>query len=138
MQDRGFGDWIRVVTAAPAILEVTIVLKPGDNPNSIKNKNNKGVIPLAILTTADFDALTVDHTTVLFEGAEETHIDKKSGLPRRHEEDVDGDGDIDLVFHFRLSDTALTRKSLQAVLTGQLWDGTEFIGSTELSVVPPT
>jgi len=39
--------------------------------------------------------------------ASETHVDKKTGESRRHEEDVDGDGDTDLVFHFRLSDTDL-------------------------------
>jgi hypothetical protein len=138
MQDQGYesGDWIRVVTVPPAALEVEIVIKPGGNPNSINCKNHNGVIPIAILTTADFDALTVDHTNVWFEGAEETHIDKKSGLPRRHEEDVDRDGDLDLVFHFRLGDTALTCESVEGTLTGLLWDKTEFTGSAELSVVP--
>jgi hypothetical protein len=140
MQDQGYesGDWIRVVTVPPAALEVEIVIKPGGNPNSISCKNTNGVIPLAILTTADFDALTVDHTTVFFEGAEEIHIDKKSGLPRRHEEDADGDGDMDLVFHFRLGETALTCDSVEGVLTGQLWGGTKITGSAEVSRVPRT
>lgn len=37
------------------------------------------------------DRQTVDHTTVTFEEASDTHVDKKSGDPRQHEEDVDSD-----------------------------------------------
>ncbi|NIM48758.1 MAG: hypothetical protein GTN78_10340, partial [Gemmatimonadales bacterium] len=92
------------VRYAPKI-EVDIDIKPGSDPNSINCNNENGVVTVAILTTEDFDALTVDHATVTFEGASETHVDKKTGEPRRHEEDVDGDGDTDLVLHFRFGDT---------------------------------
>ena len=40
-----------------------------------------------------------------FGDAAEVHVDKKPGAAQRHEEDVDGDGDIDLVFHFRFDET---------------------------------
>jgi hypothetical protein len=73
-------------------VNVKMDIKPLSKQNSINCQNQNGVITVAILTTDDFDATTVDHTTVLFEGAEETHIDKQTGLPRRHEEDVDNDG----------------------------------------------
>ena len=82
--------------------EVSIDIKPGSDPNSINCKNHQVVIPVAILTTDTFDATSVDHATVTFEGASEIHIAKKTGLPQRHEEDVDKDGDIDLLFHFLL------------------------------------
>jgi hypothetical protein len=103
----------------PPTIMVPIDIKPGSDPNSINCNNKNGVIPVAILTTEDFDATAVDHTTVAFEGAGEMHVDKKSGNPRRHEEDVDGDGDIDLVFHFRLRDTGLTCDSTEGTLTGE-------------------
>ncbi len=61
----------------------------------------KGVVPVHLLSTPSFDATTVDHTTVTLGDASETHVDKKTGVAKRHEEDVDDDGDIDLVFHFR-------------------------------------
>jgi hypothetical protein len=140
MQDQGFGDWIRVVTAPTPVddLEVEIQIKPGGNPNSINCKYLKGVVPVAILTTADFDALTVNHASVLFEGARETHMDKKTGSPRRHETDVDGDGDTDLLFHFRLGETGLTCESVEGILTGELWDGIRFTGRAEVSMVPAT
>jgi hypothetical protein len=86
-------------------------------------------------TVDDFDATTVDHTTVTFEGATETHLDKKTGLPRRHEEDVDGDGDIDLVFHFRFGDSNLGCASTEATLVGETFDGTAIEGTDAVRMV---
>ena len=106
-----------------AITRIVLDIKPGSDPNSINCNNEKGVIPLAILSNEVFDATTVDHTTVTFEGASEMHVDKRSGEPRRHEEDVDYDGDMDLVFHFRLGDTNLTCDSEEGTLTGETFDG---------------
>jgi len=114
---------------------VAIDVKPGSDPNSINCENGKGIIPVAILTTEDFDATTVDHTTATFEGASETHVDKKSGEPRRHEEDVDGDGDTDLVFHFRLGDTGLTCSSTEGTLVGAIFDGQPIEGSDAVHMV---
>ena len=59
-----------------------------------------GVIPVHLLSTSSFDATTVDHTTVTLGDAHETHN-------QRHEEDVDNDGDIDLVFHFRANEAGV-------------------------------
>ncbi|MHC4404882.1 MAG: hypothetical protein ACYTG0_34985 [Planctomycetota bacterium] len=117
------------------IIIVDLDIKPGSDPNSINCNNPAGVIGVAILTTDDFDATTVDHTTVTFEGAGETHVDKKTGLPRRHEEDVDGDGDIDLVFHFRLGDTGLDCASTEGTLSGATFDGQAIEGTDAVRMV---
>ena len=118
-------------------LVVLIDIKPGSDPNSIncKNENKKKTIAVAILTTPDFDATTVDHATVEFEGAGEAHVDKKSGDPRRHEEDVDDDGDTDLVLHFRLGDTALTCSSTEGTLTGETFGGEAIEGTDAVRMV---
>jgi hypothetical protein len=108
--------------------EIEINIAPGFDPNSINCKNEHEIITVAILTIDNFDATTVDHTTVAFQGASETHVSKKSGKSCRHEEDVDGDGDIDLVFHFRLGDTVLTCDSRLGTLTGETFDGRDFGG----------
>jgi hypothetical protein len=121
--------------AISAYITVDIDIKPGDDPNSINCDNENGVIAVAILTTDDFDATTVDHSTVTFEGASETHVDKKTGVPRRHQEDVDYDGDIDLVFHFRLGETGLSCDSTQGTLIGETFDGMSIAGTDSISIV---
>ena len=108
---------------------VEIDIKPGSDPNSIQCHAANKVITVAILTTEDFDATTVDHSTIRFESASETHIDRRSGEPRRHEEDVDYDGDLDLVFHFRLGDTDISCASLEGTLMGQTFGGLPLEGT---------
>jgi len=122
LADIGFPDSHNVlVVNGSAVVEIDI--KPGSYPNSINCLNSKGVVTVAILGSQDFDALTVDHTTVTFEGATETHVNFKTGMPRRHERDVNDDGLIDLVFHFRLGDTALDCEATEGMLTGSTFDG---------------
>jgi hypothetical protein len=115
------------------VVEVDIDIKPGGDPNPVNCGAGNAVIPVAILTTPDFDATTVDHATVRFAGAAETH--GKPGAPKRHEEDVDGDGDVDLVLHFRVGETDLDCDSTEATLTGETFDGTPIEGSGPLKMV---
>lgn len=109
-----------------AVREVEIDIKPGDYPNSI-NLESRGRVPVAILTTEQFDALTVDPVTVVFGGA--------SPL-RWAAEDVDFDGDTDLVFHFKTQDLELDQSSTNAVLAGSTFDGQEIEGTDSVNIVP--
>lgn len=105
------------------IIQALIDIKPGGVPNSINPRSN-GVIPVAILTTPDFDATQVDPLSVRFGpgGAIEAH-------GKGHLEDVDGDGDIDLVLHFRTEEAAIPCGSTQASLTGETFAGRRVEGS---------
>ena len=82
---------------------------------------------MAILTTENFNATIVDHATVVFEGATEMQ-------GKRHEKDVDGDGDIDLMFHFRQNETTLTCESTEATLTGETFFGDRIIGTDSIDM----
>jgi hypothetical protein len=111
------------------VLQVTVDIKPGSDWNSINCRNEKGIIPVAILSTEVFDATTVDHTTVSFEGACETHVSHKTGELRRHEEDVDGNGYTDLMFHFLMGDSNLDCDSTVGKIGGETFSGETFEGS---------
>ncbi|WP_445475391.1 DUF7507 domain-containing protein [Methanococcoides methylutens] len=105
------------------VQSVDIDIKPGSFPNSINLKSN-GVIPVAILSTDSFDASTVDPASVMFAGA----------APLRWAtEDVDKDGDLDLVFHFKVKDTGLAPGDTEAILTGETFDGISIEGTDSVN-----
>ena len=112
--------------APPPPIEVNIDIKPGSDPNSI-NLGSKGVVPVAVLTTDDFDASTVDAATVEFAGAL---------LVRSTECDVDGDGDLDMLFRFKTQDLNLTENSTEAFLDGMTYDGLLIWGRDTVNIVP--
>jgi hypothetical protein len=88
------------------------------------------VIPVAILTTDAFDATTVDPLSVRFEpkGATEAHN-------KGHIEDVNQDGEPDLVLHFRTRATGIKCGDISASLTGETVDGEPIQGSDSIKTV---
>jgi len=109
-------------------IHVEIDIKPGSDLNPINLKSN-GVIPVAVLTTDDFDATTVDAATVRFgpEKAEQEHYAL---------EDVDNDGDLDMILHFRTQDTGIGPDDDEAILTGETLNGDYFTGTDSIRIVP--
>jgi len=107
--------------------KVEIDIKPGGNPNSI-NLKSWGVVPVAVLTTNDFDASKVDPDTVLFAGA--------SPLRWKMMKDVDDDGDKDMLLFFKTQELNLDENSTEATLTGETTDGKVIQGTDEVRIVP--
>lgn len=117
----------------PTPTTVGIDIKPGSFPNSI-NLSSGGVVPVAILSTATFDASRVDPFSATLADAL-ARIKGKSGHSGSLE-DVDNDGDLDLVLHVISSELHLTGSDVEAVLTGSTLDGTPIRGSDSVKIVP--
>ncbi|MEN8005732.1 MAG: LamG-like jellyroll fold domain-containing protein [Candidatus Krumholzibacteriota bacterium] len=123
-------DQVQIPQCAPATIDVGIDVKPDSDENRVNcNPHANHVVPVALLTTAEFDATNVDHATVLFGPAEtaEAHANLKG--PVRHETDVDGDGDLDLLFHFRVPDSGIQCGDTKVSLTGETYDGQPISGA---------
>ena len=114
-------------------LIVEIDIKPGSFPNSI-NLGSGGNVPVAIFSSATFDATTVDPLTVTLAGA--TVKLKGKGTPMASSEDVDGDGLLDLVVHVSIEALQLTNGDTEAILGGRTLDGTSITGVDTVRVVP--
>ena len=115
--------------APQSVVNISIDIKPGGNPNSI-NLKSKGVVPVAILTDEAFDATTLDPMSVEFgpDGAKETH-------GRGHIEDVDGDNDLDLVLHFKVQDIGIACGDISASLRAKTFSGEAIEGADSISTV---
>jgi hypothetical protein len=110
-------------------IDVALDIHPGGFPNPI-NPRSKGVIPVSILTTETFRASAVNLTTVRFGATGTEAAPAQSAL-----EDVDGDGDIDMMLHFKTKDTAIQCGETSASLTGQTVDGRAIEGSDSIMTV---
>ncbi len=124
-RDEGFG-WDNLAIAEA---NVVIDIKPGSERNPV-NLRSKGIIPVAILTTESFDATQVAWESVEFGPAGATEFHEQS-----HVKDADGDGDADVVLHFRTSDTGMLCTDTEATLTGETFSGDAFTGADSISVV---
>jgi hypothetical protein len=122
------------ISVTPTVVPVDIDVKPGSDPNCFNNDGH-GVIPVAILGSADFDVTQVDPATVQIEGLAVGARGKSNKL-LAHIEDTNGDGFDDLVVQIEDVDGTFASGSGTATLTGNLWDGTPFEGSDEICVVP--
>jgi len=111
------------------VMAVSINIKPDTFPNSINPQNN-GVIPVAILTTNTFDATMVDAATVRFgrNGTEAAPV--QSAL-----EDVDQDGDVDMILQFSTPTAGIQCGDTQSNLTGKTNTGASIQGSDSIITV---
>ena len=121
---------------APPVLQATIDVKPGSSRNPI-NPRSRGVTSVAVLSTrtgagetTDFDAANVDTGSVrLGRGG--------ASVERWSLEDIDGDGDDDLLLRFRTQDIGLVPGDDLLCLTGTTLDGVAMHACDAVTLVPP-
>jgi photosystem II stability/assembly factor-like uncharacterized protein len=119
-------------STAPFI-QVTIDIKPGAFPNTIK-LGSKGAVPVAIFSTPTFDATNVNPTSVSLASATVKLTGK--GTPISSLQDVNGDGRLDLVVQIDTSALQLSAADTQATLQGQTFDQMRVAGSDLVRVLP--
>lgn len=116
-----------------ALVRVNIDVRPGSDDNPL-NPGSHGLLPVALLGRAGFDALQIDTESVRF------GVSGIEAVPARsHAEDVNGDGFMDLVLHFATQSLGLgaeTTSPLTLELTGQTLDGQAIAGEDVVRVVP--
>lgn len=113
-------------------VEVDVDIKPGDDPNHI-NPSSRGKTPVAILSTATFDASTVNPITIRVGGAPVSL--RGNGSPMASLEDVNGDGLLDLVVHVSTQAIELTSSNL-VLLQANTFSGQLLFGSDTIVPVP--
>lgn len=123
----GYTDKDRLWNVEETAIIVAIDIKPGSFPNSI-NRQNNGNVPVAILSSAVFDATTIDRSTVVFAGAYPLSIGKSP-------QDVNGDGLLDVVLHFSTQNLNLLPGDTEACLAGKTLNGQDFNGCDSVRIV---
>jgi 6-phosphogluconolactonase (cycloisomerase 2 family) len=118
----------------PCSLPVNIEIKPPALPPVPINTGAKGKIPVAILSTLSFDAVTqVDPKSLTF-----GRTGNEASLARCGAEgqDVNNDGLPDLVCQFNTPQTGLVAGDHTAVVKGKTVDGRTIQGSEAIRTVP--
>ena len=96
-------------------------------PNKI-NLNGKGPFPIAILSTNDFDATTIDPHSIIAEPGGGS-IFHKNG----HIKDVNADGKDDLLIHIGKTSITLTTDGT-ITITGSTFSGIPVQGSDDVII----
>ncbi|MHC4611936.1 MAG: hypothetical protein ACYS7M_16510 [Planctomycetota bacterium] len=116
-----------------AALCIEIDIKPGSDPNSIR-PTSQGKIPVAILSSPDFDARTELDTASLTFGR--TGDEESLSRCNRSGEDINGDGLLDQICHFKTRDAGFQCGDTEGVLRGQTVDGAPIEASDSVNIVP--
>ena len=119
------------------VLEATVDVKPGSDPNSV-NTNSKGVLPVAILGSEDFDATQIDQDSIsAYTTSVDFNFDAWVASPIRCSiEDVNEDGILDLNCKFLKDDLMLDCWTNGLNVSGNLVNGISLFGSDTIRPVP--
>jgi hypothetical protein len=114
-------------------INVDIDIKPGSYPNCFNN-DGKGAIPVAILSSVDFDATQVNPDTIALDGQGMRVVGRDN--TQAHIEDVNGDGLNDLMVQIADVDGTYVAGNSIAVLTAETVGGESIKGTDSVCIVP--
>lgn len=119
--------------------DLLIDVKPMSDPNSINLNKDNGVLPVAILTEGAFDATSIDPATVELTDGPFSGFTGAVAPVRWMMEDVDEDGDMDLIFQFDMMDIreqlVIEPGDEEVWLLGHTFDGAPFEGMDSIRIV---
>lgn len=128
-----------IIVSQQAPIQVHIDIKPQSCPNPL-NVKNKGLLPVAILGTEDFDVLDIDVASIRLEGIspirsgyEDVATPFEGEICECHE--LGADGYLDLTLKFKIQDIVDVLGEVndgdEVILSiiGKLSDGSDFAGA---------
>ncbi len=118
--------------ACDPVINVTIDIKPGSDPNSIK-LGDTGSVPVAIFSTVKFDAASIDVSTLQLSSAYVRLVGGRNVLASI--EDVNGDGLGDLVIQFDRGLLELTVGDGFGTMTGSTLGAEAVLGTDSVRVI---
>lgn len=129
------GDYTLIISGvSPAVQQINIDIKPGGGTVAPINPKSRGGVPVALLSSDEFDALKVDVRSLTFGSTGDEQSLQRCG---KGGEDVNGDGRRDLVCHFENQAAKFSATDIEGVLKGKSAGGMMFEGRGLLKVVPP-
>jgi hypothetical protein len=93
----------------------------------------RGLIPVTVFGTADFDVAEIDRSTLRFGPDSATPAHKAGG----HLADLNGDGHPDLLSHYQVEASGISSADQEACVTGQTASGKSFRGCASLTTLLP-
>jgi hypothetical protein len=117
----------------PALQHIVIDIKPGSLEIAPINPKAKGVIPVALLSSPEFNPMDVDVNSVTFGHSGDEPSMRHCGKDGK---DLNADGIADLVCHFENAVAKFVRGDSMGVVKGKTKGGKLFEGSGDLKVVP--
>jgi hypothetical protein len=133
LQANSNGAYTLIVSGVtPSIQQINIIVKPDTTEVARVNVKAKGRIPVALLSSAEFDAMAVDPQTLTF-GAQ----GDEQSLERCNEKgrDYNGDGRLDRVCHFDLQAANFELGDTEGVIRGSTDSGMQFEGRGFLKII---